>query len=78
MSAGKPASQNDQMKLLTWAAMATAAVLCPGAAKAQYYDYWQRMQTNVHLMNANTSAFECNIRAFHEANPSSNQLQYIP
>ena len=78
MPAGNPASQRDQMKLLALATMMTAVVLSPCSAKAQYYDYWQRMQTNVHLMNANTSAFECNIRAFHEANPSSNQLQYIP
>jgi len=78
VSAGKPASQNDQMKLLTWATMTTAAVLCPGAAKAQYYGFWQMMQPNVHLMNANTSAFECKLRAFYEVNQNSSQLQYIP
>ncbi len=78
MPAGNPAPQSDQMKLLAWAAMTTAAVLCPGAAKAQYYGFWQMMQPNVHLMNAHTSAFECKLMAFHEENPNSNQLQYIP
>jgi len=42
MPAGNPAQQRDQMKLLAWAAMATAAVLCPIAAKAQCYGYWQK------------------------------------
>ncbi|WP_341899542.1 hypothetical protein [Synechococcus sp. UW140] len=52
------------MKQLAWAAMMAAAILCPGTAKAQYYDIWQMMQPNIHFMNAYTSAFEAGSRPF--------------